>query len=243
MISAKQLRIFKHHNPQGQAYVFYIDNRAGGKGYEEFLRQAIEKDGAQYLRGRVAKIFQEGGRLVVRGENSLVGGPVEVEADLVVLATALTARHDYLTVARTLNLSTDKYGFFIEAHPKLGPVETSLAGIYLAGAAQGPKDIPESVAQGAAAGAEVLALFGLGEVEVEPTVAIVDERLCTGCRTCEGLCAYTAVSFSNETKTAWVNEALCQGCGTCAAACPTAAIRVSHYTPDQICAQIEGLLG
>ena len=243
MISAKQLRIFKHHNPQGQAYVFYIDNRAGGKGYEEFLRQAIEKDGAQYLRGRVAKIFQEGGRLVVRGENSLVGGPVEVEADLVVLATALTARHDYLTVARTLNLSTDKYGFFIEAHPKLGPVETSLAGIYLAGAAQGPKDIPESVAQGAAAGAEVLALFGLGEVEVEPTVAIVDERLCTGCRTCEGLCAYTAVSFSNETKTAWVNEALCQGCGTCAAACPTAAIRVSHYTPDQICAQIEGMLG
>jgi len=243
MISAKQLRIFKHHNPQGQAYVFYIDNRAGGKGYEEFLRQAIEKDGAQYIRGRVAKIFQEGGRLVVRGENSLVGGPVEVEADLVVLATGLTARHDYLNVARALNLSTDKYGFFIEAHPKLGPVETSLAGIYLAGAAQGPKDIPESVAQGAAAGAEVLALFGLGEVEVEPTVAVVDERLCTGCRTCEGLCAYTAVSFNNESKTATVNEALCQGCGTCAAACPTAAIRVRHYTPEQICAQIEGMLG
>ena len=242
MISAKQLRIFKHHNPQGQATVFYIDNRAGGKGYEEFLRQAIEEDGAQYIRGRVAKVFRDGDRLLVRGENSLVGGPVEVEADLVVLGTGLTAQKDYQTVARALNLSTDRYGFFIELHPKLGPVETSLSGIYLAGAVQGPKDIPESVAQGAAAGAEALALFGMGEVEVEPTVALVDERLCTGCRTCEGLCAYNAVSFSVESKTAWVNEALCQGCGTCAAACPTAAIQVRHYSPEQICAQIEGML-
>ena len=242
MISAKQLRIFKHHNPHGQATVFYIDNRAGGKGYEEFLRQAIEEDGAQYIRGRVAKVFQEGGRLVVRGENSLVGGPVEVEADLVVLGTGLTAQKDYQAVSRALNLSTDRYGFFIELHPKLGPVETSLSGIYLAGGAQGPKDIPESVAQGAAAGAEALALFGVGEVEVEPTVAVVDERLCTGCRTCEGLCPYNAVAFSAESKTAWVNEALCQGCGTCAAACPTAAIQVRHYSPEQIYAQIEGML-
>jgi heterodisulfide reductase subunit A len=242
MISAKQLRIFKHHNPQGQATVFYIDNRAGGKGYEEFLRQAIEEDGAQYIRGRVAKVFQEGDRLVVRGENSLVGGPVEVEADLVVLGTGLTAQKDYQAVARALNLSTDRYGFFIELHPKLGPVETSLSGIFLAGGAQGPKDIPESVAQGAAAGAEALALFGMGEVEVEPTVAVVDERLCTGCRTCEGLCPYNAVSFNAESKTAWVNEALCQGCGTCAAACPTAAIQVRHYSPEQIYAQIEGML-
>lgn len=242
MISAKQLRIFKHHNPEGQAYVFYIDNRAGGKGYEEFLRQAIEVDGAQYIRGRVAKVYREGGRLVVRGENSLVGVPVEVEADLVVLATGLVAQDDYLSVARTLNLSTDKYGFFIEAHPKLAPVGTPLSGIFLAGATQGPKDIPESVAQGAAAGAEALALFGMGEVEVEPTVAAVDERLCTGCRTCEGLCPYNAVAFSDESKTATVNEAICQGCGTCAAACPTGAICVRHYTPDQICAQIEGLL-
>ncbi|CAB5123638.1 Heterodisulfide reductase subunit A-like protein [Olavius algarvensis associated proteobacterium Delta 3] len=243
MISAKQLRIFKHHNPDGQAYVFYIDNRAGGKGYEEFMRQAIEEDNAQYIRGRVAKVYQEGGRLVVRGENSLVGGPVEVEADLVVLATGLVPQSDYMTVARALNLSTDKYGFFIEAHPKLGPVETSLAGIFLAGGAQGPKDIPESVAQGAAAGAEALALFGMGEVEVEPTVALVDERLCTGCRTCESLCPYTAVTFSDESKTAAVNDALCQGCGTCAAACPTGAIGVRHYTSEQICAQIEGMLG
>ncbi len=243
MISAKQLRIFKHHNPDGQAYVFYIDNRAGGKGYEEFLRQAIEVDGAQYIRGRVAKVYREGGSLVVRGENSLVGVPVEVEADMVVLATGLVPQADYLTVARTLNLSTDKYGFFIEAHPKLAPVGTPLSGIFLAGATQGPKDIPESVAQGAAAGAEALALFGMGEVEVEPTIATVDERLCTGCRTCEGLCPYNAVTFMDQSKTATVNEALCQGCGTCAAACPTGAICVRHYTPDQICAQIEGLLG
>ncbi len=243
MITAKQLSIFKHHNPEGQTYVFYIDNRAGGKGYEEFLRRAIEEEKAQYLRGRVARIFEEHGRLVVRGENSLVGAPVEVEADLVVLATGLTSQKDYPSVSRALNLSTDKYGFFMELHPKLGPVETALTGIYVAGGAQGPKDIPESVAQGGAAAGEVLTLFSVGQVEIEPTVARLNERRCTGCRTCVGLCAYSAISFEDTKKTAFINEALCQGCGTCAAACPVAAIKVQHYTPEEIFAQIEGVLG
>ncbi|MEW6406763.1 MAG: FAD-dependent oxidoreductase, partial [Chloroflexota bacterium] len=242
MISAKQLSIFKHHNPEGQAYVFYIDNRAGGKGYEEFLRRAIEEEGAQYIRGRVGKIFREGGRLVVRGENSLAGQPVEIEADLVVLATGLVPQQDYMTVSRALNLSTDKYGFFMELHPKLGPAETSLSGIYLAGCAQGPKDIPESVAQGGAAAAEALTLFSVGQVEIDPTVAGLDERLCTGCKTCAGMCAYNAISFDELKKVAFINEALCQGCGTCAASCPVAAIAVRHYTPAQIFAQIEGVL-
>ena len=242
MISAKQLSIFKHFNPDGQAYVFYIDNRAGGKGYEEFLRRAIEEEKAQYIRGRVAKVFQEGGRLVVRGEDSLAGGVVEVEADMVVLATGLVPQQDYLNVARALNLATDKHGFFIELHPKLGPVETSLSGIYLAGAAQGPKDIPESVAQGGAAAAEALTLFAMGEVQVEPTIALVEGRLCTGCKTCVDLCAYRAISFNEDKKIAEINEALCQGCGTCAAACPVAAIAVQQYTPEQIFAQIEGIL-
>jgi heterodisulfide reductase subunit A2 len=242
MISAKQLSIYKHHNPEGQAYVFYIDNRTAGKGYEEFLRRAIEQEKAKYIRGRVAKVFEEAGRLVVRGENSLAGGLVEVEADMVVLATGLVSQSDYMNVARALNLSTDKDGFFIELHPKLGPVETSLNGIYLAGAAQGPKDIPESVAQGGASAAEVLTLFGQGEVEVEPTVAMVNSRWCTGCKTCVDLCAYSAITFDEMGKTAIINEALCQGCGTCAAACPAAAISVQHYTPEQIFAQIEGIL-
>jgi heterodisulfide reductase subunit A len=147
-----------------------------------------------------------------------------------------------MNIARALNLSTDKDGFFIELHPKLGPVETSLSGIYLAGAAQGPKDIPESVAQGGASAAEVLTLFGQGEVEVEPTVALVDSMRCTGCKTCVDLCAYAAISFDEYEKRAVINDALCQGCGTCAAACPVAAIGVQHYTPDQIFAQIEGIL-
>ena len=242
MITAKHLSIFKHHNHDGQAYVFYIDNRTGGKGYEEFLRRAIEVEKAVYIRGRAAKVFQEGGKLIVRGENSLVGGPVEVEADMVVLAAGLTPREDYLSVARALNLSTDKDGFFIELHPKLGPVETSLSGIYIAGACQGPKDIPETVAQGGAAAAEALTLFSLGEVEVEPTVAAVDEDRCTGCRTCESLCAYKAVTFNEARKVAEINEALCHGCGTCAAACPVAAIGVRHFKPEQILAQIEGML-
>lgn len=243
MISAKQLSIFKHFNPEGQAYVFYIDNRAGGKGYEEFLRRVIEEDQAHYIRGRVAKVFQEGGRLVLRAEDSLAGGIVEVEADMVVLATGLVPQDDYLNVARALNLAADKNGFFLELHPKLGPVETSLSGIYLAGAAQGPKDIPESVAQGGAAAAEVLTLFARGQVQVEPTIALVDASACTGCKTCVGLCAYRAISFSEEQKVAVINEALCQGCGTCAAACPTAAIEVQQFTPEQIFAQIEGMLG
>lgn len=242
MVTAKQLSLFKHHNPEGQAYVFYIDNRAGGKGYEEFLRRGIEESGARYIRGRVAKVFQEAGRLVVRGEDSLLGMPVEVEADLVVLATGLTARKDAASVARALNISMDKNGFFIESHPKLAPVETALSGIYLAGAAQGPKDIPESVAQGAAAAAEVLALFSMGEVEVEPTVSFVNETMCTGCRTCVELCAYNAVSFNEQQKVAQINQALCQGCGACAAGCPMAAVSVCHYTPDQIYSQIEGML-
>jgi heterodisulfide reductase subunit A len=242
MISAKQLSIFKHHNPEGQAYVFYIDNRAGGKGYEEFLRRAIEEERAQYIRGRVARVFQERDRLVVRGENSLAGAPTEIEADLVVLATGLTPQRDYTEVARALNLSTDNYGFFMELHPKLGPAETSLSGIFLAGGAQGPKDIPESVAQGGAAAAEALTLFSIGQVEIDPTVARLDERLCTGCKTCAGLCAYNAISFDEQKKVACVNDALCQGCGTCAAACPVAAIGVRHYTPEQIFAQIEGIL-
>jgi heterodisulfide reductase subunit A len=242
MISAKQLSIFKHHNHHGKAYVFYIDNRCGGKGYEEFLRRAIEEESATYIRGRAAKVYQEGGKLIVRGENTLVGGQVEVEADMVVLATGLTPQQDYQNVARALNLASDKHGYFLELHPKLGPVETPLSGIYLAGACQGPKDIPESVAQGGAAAAEVLSLFSMGEVEVEPTVAAADPALCTGCKTCVGLCAYGAIQFSEERKAAVVNEALCQGCGTCAAACPVAAIRVQHFTPDQIFAQIEGML-
>jgi heterodisulfide reductase subunit A len=242
MISAKQLSIFKHHNHDGKAYVFYIDNRCGGKGYEEFLRRAIEEEGATYIRGRAAKVFEENGRLVVRGENSLVGGQVEVEADMVVLATGLTPQKDYLNVARALNLASDKNGFFLELHPKLGPVETSLSGIFLAGACQGPKDIPESVAQGGAAAAEALTLFSMGEVEVEPTVASVDPALCTGCRTCESLCAYKAVRFDEGGKVSVVNEALCQGCGTCAASCPVSALRVQHFTPDQVFAQIEGIL-
>jgi heterodisulfide reductase subunit A2 len=242
MITAKQLSIFKHHNPDGRAFVFYIDNRTAGKGYEEFLRRGIEQERAHYIRGRVAKVYAEGGHLVVRGEDSLAGAMVEIEADLIVLATGLVARENHLEVARALNLSTDKDGFFIELHPKLGPVETSLSGIYLAGAAQGPKDIPESVAQGGAAAAEVLALFGQGEVEVAPTVATIDAHLCAGCKTCVGLCAYGAITFNEGPRVAAINDALCQGCGTCAAACPAGAMRVQHFTPNQLYAQIEGIL-
>ncbi len=172
MISAKQLSIFKHFNPEGQAYVFYIDNRAGGKGYEEFLRRASKKKRPNISAAGWPRCFQEAAVWCSAGEDSLAGGVVEVEADMVVLATGLVPQHDYLNVARALNLATDKNGFFLELHPKLGPVETSLAGIYLAGAAQGPKDIPESVAQGGAPPPPRRSLsLPRGQVQVEPTIA------------------------------------------------------------------------
>ncbi len=242
MASVKHATLFKHQVPDGQAYMFYIDLRAIGKGYDEFVRRAVEHEGHQLIRGRISKVYDEAGQLIVRGEDTLLGAQVEVEADLVVLAAGVSPQHDHSSLARTLGLTTDAYGFYLESHPKLKPVESNVGGIFLAGMCQGPKDIAASIAQAGSAAAEALVMFSQGQVTIEPTIAQVDEALCTGCKTCVGVCPYGAIGFVEERKVSQVQSALCHGCGACAAACPTKAIAVEHFTPTQIFSQIEGIL-
>ena len=242
MASVKHATLFKHQVPDGQAYMFYIDIRAVGKGYEEFVRRSVEQDGHQFIRGRVSKVYDRSGQLIVRAEDTLLGAQIEVEADMVVLAAGVSARRDYAQLGRTLGITPDASGFYLEAHPKLKPVESNVGGIFLAGMCQGPKDIAATIAQAGSAAAETLVMLVNGQVTIEPTIAHVDERLCTGCKTCVGVCPYTAIGFEEGRKVAAINNALCQGCGACAAACPTDAIAVQHFTPTQIFAQIEGIL-
>ena len=243
MYVAKQAIAFKRLMPGGQAYVFYIDIRSAGKGYEEFVRQAMEEYDVLYLRGKVSKVFQEDGKVIVWGVDTLTGKPLEIAADLVVLATAAVPSQGAKELAQRLRIASDEHGFFSEAHPKLRPVESLTAGIYLAGAAQFPKDIPETVAQASAAAAKVLSLFSQREMIHEPTVAYVIEELCSGCGLCVEACPYEARSLHPWKGIATVNEALCQGCGACVVACPNKASRMRNFTTDQVLAMLEGVTG
>ena len=243
MYVAKQAIAFKRLVPGGQAYVFYIDIRSAGKGYEEFVRQAMEEYDVLYLRGKVSKVFQEDGKVIVWGVDTLTGKPLEIAADLVVLATAAVPSQGAKELAQRLRIASDEHGFFSEAHPKLRPVESLTAGIYLAGAAQFPKDIPETVAQASAAAAKVLSLFSQREMIHEPTVAYVIEELCSGCGLCVEACPYEARSLHPWKGIATVNEALCQGCGACVVACPNKASRMRNFTTDQVLAMLEGVTG
>jgi heterodisulfide reductase subunit A len=233
-----------------RVYEFYIDMRAFGKGYEEFYKRCMAED-VIFIRGKgaevtdVAKTPEEKGRLIVKCEDTLLGIVRRIPVDMVILAAALEPRSDAAEVARLFNINRSRDGFFLERHPKLAPVETASDGIFMAGACQGPKDIPDSVAQGGAAAAGALALVDLGKVEIEPITAIVDEDLCGGCKVCIGLCSYSAIEFVSRDTTsgvARVNEALCKGCGVCVAACPSGAAQARHFNDQQILAEIEGIL-
>lgn len=243
MYTAKQVILTKDHIPDSTSYVFYMDIRAPGKMYDEFTRRAMEEYGARYVRGRVAMIYPKGDKYVVRGADTLMGTQVEVEADLVVLAAGAEASKGAGELAEKLRISYDKYGFFLESHPKLKPVETNTAGVYLAGSCQGPKDIPASVAQGSAAAAKVLALFSKDKLENDPMIAAVDIRRCVGCGKCIQVCPFKAikeVDFRGEPK-AEVIETVCQGCGLCSATCPQGAIQLAHFTDNQILAEVNAL--
>ncbi len=250
MYTAKHTMLYKHLVPDGQAIVFYMDIRAGGKNYEEFVRRAIEEEGALYLRGRVSRIYQDGDKLIVQGADTLSGKKVEVEADLVVLASAIRPSKDIDKLASMLNITKDEFGFLTEAHPKLRPVETNTAGIFLAGACQAPKDIPDSVAQGTAAAGKVLGLFSKPELERAPVVAHVNQNLCVACGDCERMCPYNAISLvelkdrkGNVIKIAsQVNEGLCQGCGVCVVACRSGCIDLNGFADEQIYGEILALL-
>ena len=192
MYTAKHAMLYKHKVHHGKAYVFYMDIRAAGKDYDEFVRRAIEEDDVKYIRGRVSRIYEEDGKLIVKGADTLMGGePVEIKADMVVLATAVQSSDGAEELAQTLHVSYDPYGFFAEAHPKLRPVETNTAGIFLAGACQAPRDIPETVAQASGAAAKVVGLFSQDELTREPIVAVVNRQpapvfsTCVGCFLCQ----------------------------------------------------------
>ncbi|MDH7516038.1 MAG: CoB--CoM heterodisulfide reductase iron-sulfur subunit A family protein, partial [Bacteroidota bacterium] len=249
MYTAKHAMLYKHKVHDGEAIVFYMDIRAGGKGYEEFVRRAIEEDKVKYVRGRVSRIFEQDGKYVVRGEDTIAGMPVEVEADMVVLATAMIPQAEAGTLAQTLGIPYDNHGFFVEVHPKLRPVESSSGGIFLAGACHSPRDIPESVAMASAAASKALVLFGSDMLEREPVVAHVNEPTCIGCLYCKRVCAYNAVETRDivgkngvvRKTVAYVNEGLCQGCGTCNATCPSKSIELIGFTDEQLYAEIHAM--
>ena len=254
MYTAKHTMLYKHKVHDGEAHVFYMDIRSGGKKYDEFVRRAIEQDGALYHRGRVSKITEEEidgvKKLIVRGADTLTGKPVTVEADMVVLACAMTPTDGATALAQKLSVGYDEYGFLSESHPKLRPVETNSAGVFLCGACQGPKDIPESVAQASAAAAKVLVMFSQNQLTREPEIAHVDESLCAACCACVQACPYEAIAIEevldrrgNLVKyTSRVNPGLCMGCGTCVAVCPSKSIDLEGFTEEEVYAEIESLL-
>jgi heterodisulfide reductase subunit A len=245
MYTAKHAIMLKEHDPHVQSYVFYIDVRAGGKGYEEFIRRAQEEYGTCYLRGRVSKVYPEGDHLVVMGEDTLLGKPVRVEADLVVLATGVEPQPDADAMARILGISYDGYGFINESHPKLNPVESNTAGIFLAGCTIGPKDIPESVAQASAAAAKSLGLLSQPTLLGEAMTSWVNQARCVGCFSCEAVCPYRAVervTLRDGRQAAQINEGLCKGCGLCASVCPGKVITLRGFSDQALLEQMNVLL-
>ena len=240
MYSLKQAHLVRDKT-DAEVYEFYIDMRSFGKAYEEFYERIQEED-VTFVRGRGAEVdVLPDGKLRVKGEDADLSRVVHADVDMVVLSTAIEAPHDADRVASLFGLSRSEDGFFAEAHPKMRPVETNTEGVFLAGTAQGPKDVPDTVGHAGAAASMALALLDKGEVTISPQVAVVDEKLCSACKTCLALCPYTAISFIEEDNVARVNEALCKGCGTCVAACPAGALTARHFTDQQILAQIEGL--
>jgi len=234
MYTAKQAILYQQKVPDGQAYVFYMDIRATGKGYEEFVKAGIEENHLLYLRGRVSKIYREGDKLKVLGADTLSDAMVEVDADLVVLAMAATGAEGSRELGKKLNIITDSYGFASEAHLKLGPLETLTAGIYLCGCASSPKDIPDSIYQGSGAASKVLSLFSREELLHSPEIAQADPDVCSGCGLCESICAYQAPKVHPRMRIAIVNEALCEGCGACAGLCPSGAMQLRNFTSKQL---------
>jgi heterodisulfide reductase subunit A len=223
---------------------FYRDMRAFGKGYEDFYER-VRQHGVTFARfdGDIRVEARDGG-LAVLASDVYTGKQVETVVDMVVLATGMEAQADQHAVGALFGVSRSPDGFFLEKHPKLAPVETTTDGVFLAGTCQGPKDIPDSVAQGGAAAAAALSLLDHGSVELEPFTSFVVAERCGGCRTCEGLCPYSAISMVawNGKQVAQVNEVLCKGCGACAAACPAGAATQNGFTDPQVLAEIEGLL-
>jgi heterodisulfide reductase subunit A len=246
MYSLKLAHLLKEHTG-AEVHNFYIDIRTPGKGFEEFYDRLL-KEGVHFIRGRVAEVTDwamtpdEEGKLVIRAEDTLAGFVRRVPVDLVVLSVGLEGHADAEDVRRMFNITCSTEGFFLERHPKLAPVDTFTDGIFLAGCCQGPKDIPDTVAQAGAAAAQAMAMIDRGYMEIEPNTAWIEEELCSGCHVCIAMCPYTAIHFDAQKKVAVLNEALCKGCGTCVAACPSGAAQQNLFRDEQLFAEVEGVL-
>ena len=246
MYSMKNAQLCIDHEPDTEVTCYYMDIRSFGKGYEEFYKTSQEKYGIEFIRGRPAQIFENDDlTLTIRAEDTLLGKVTEYTYDLVVLSVGLEHSAGSDELRQTLGLSRSADGFYMEAHPKLRPVDTLTDGVYIAGVAQGPKDIPDSVAQGSAAASRAAIPMAKGEVEIEPIIASNDEAVCGACQVCVELCPYAAITIATGVggkEFAQINSALCKGCGTCVGACPSGAMNQQHFKTEQIMAQISAAL-
>ena len=251
MYTAKHAMLVREKYPDVNVHVFYIDVRTPGKNFDEFYRRAAEQYGVDYIKGMVGKVSVEGGRLHVQGSDLIAGEQVHILADMVVLATAIEPDPTARALGTMLTASMDTNDFFTEAHPKLRPVESPTAGIFLSGACQGPKDIPETVAQAGAAAAKVIGLLSRDSLTCNPCVAHANELLCNGCSQCERVCPYGAIHYEEREvrgpevrgirRVAVVNEAVCQGCGACTVTCPSMAMDLKGFSNNQIMAEVDAI--
>ncbi len=252
MYTAKHAMLCREKYPDTEVYVFYIDVRTPGKNFDEFYRRAVEEYGVHYIKGMVGKVVPENGKLRVQASDLLENRQLHIDADMVVLAAAIEPDKSARPLATMLTASMDTNDFFTEAHPKLRPVESPTAGIFLSGACQGPKDIPETVAQASAAAAKVIGLLAKDHMTCNPCVARPDELMCNGCSACEKVCPYGAIHYENKEfrgpnrttllrRVAQVNPAVCQGCGACTVACPSGAMDLLGFSNQQIMAEVDAI--
>ena len=252
MYTAKHAMLCREKYPDTEVYVFYIDVRTPGKNFDEFYRRAVEEYGVHYIKGMVGKVVPQNGVLKVQASDLLDNRQLHIDADMVVLAAAIEPDKSARSLATMLTASMDTNDFFTEAHPKLRPVESPTAGIFLSGTCQGPKDIPETVAQAGAAAAKVIGLLSKSQLLCNPCTAQPDESMCNGCSSCEKVCPYGAITYinkefrgSNRTtvlrRVAQVNPAVCQGCGACTVACMSGAMDLKGFSNRQIMAEVDAI--
>ncbi len=252
MYTAKHAMLTREKYPDTDVYVFYIDVRTPGKNFDEFYRRAVEQYGVHYIKGMVGKVTPENGKLKVQASDLIAEKQLHIDADMVVLAAAIEPDKTARPLATLLTASMDTNDFFTEAHPKLRPVESPTAGVFLSGVCQGPKDIPETVAQAGAAASKVIGLLSKDHLICNPCVANANEKLCSGCSQCEKVCPYGAITYSQKEfrmpdrtvklrLVASVNEAVCQGCGACTVTCPSGAMDLKGFSNKQIMAEVDAI--